>query len=103
MRKKQMNCKKCQSSNFFKEPWTKIISPNVYELYDKITCRDCANFQRLFIVEIDKNTEATRKLLTGNYYVDRNGDVVPKKSEKKSLKEFTEEAQKEIDVEKMFS
>lgn len=97
-----MNCKLCQSTNLIKGQWTKIISKNVYKLYDKFICKECKGMQIVDLVVVDKNTENTRKLLIGNYYVNKNGDVVPKSSEKKSLKELAREVQKEINVNDLF-
>ena len=97
-----MNCKLCQSTNLIKEPWTKVISPNVYKLYDKFICKECRGVQIIDLEEIDKNTENTRKLLTGNYAVNKNDEVVLKKSQKPNLKELAEQAQKEINVNELF-
>lgn len=96
-----MNCYKCQSNNIFIEKCAKIISPNVYELYDKYLCRVCKVFKKIGVSEIDKNTDNTRKLLTGNYYVNSKGDVVHK-SKGKKLKELAEEAQEEINLDNIF-
>lgn len=97
------NCKKCNSTNIVVEPWTKILSPNVYKLYDKIICRDCRSLEIVDLEEVDKNTENTRKLLTGNYFVDKNGDVVPKSSKKIDLKDYAKKAQEQINIEELFN
>ena len=96
-----MNCKKCQSNNLIREPWTKVISPNEYRLMDKIICKDCKSLQIIDLAEIDKNTDNTKKLLTGNYVVNKNGDVVLK-SKSKVLKDLAEEVQNEIKTAELF-
>ena len=95
-------CKKCNSSNIVIEPRTKIISPNVYKLYNEVICRTCSNLEIVDLGEVDKNTENTRKLLTGNYIVNKNGEVVLKKSQKPNLKDLAEQAQKELKVDELF-
>lgn len=97
-----MNCKKCQSENLIREPWTKVVSPNVYKLYDKIICKICKTLQIIDLEEIDKNTDNTRKLLTGNYVINKNGDVVLRKSDRK-LKDLAEEVQNEINAGELFA
>ena len=96
------NCYKCLSENTKFEPFAKIISPNVYELYDKFTCKDCNAVEKVFLEIQDKNTDNTRKLLTGNYAVNKSGDVVLK-SKSKVLKDLAEEVQNEIKTAELFN
>lgn len=94
-------CNICLSEKLVSEPRTKIISPNVYEHYDKIICKDCGTIKKMVLMVQDKNTENTKKLLTGNYIVNKSGNVVLK-SKSKELKDLAEEVQEEIKVAELF-
>ena len=96
-----MKCYKCASTKLLVEPWTRVVSPNVYESYDKRTCRDCGAFERVVLEREDKNTDNTRKLLTGNYVVNKIGKVVLR-SKSKELKDLAEEVQNEIKTAELF-
>ena len=97
-----MNCKKCQSPKLIREPFAKAISPNVYELYDKYTCKDCGAIEKVSLEMQDKNNDNTRKILAGTHYVNKKGDLIEKKTEVKKLKDLVEEVQNEIRIGELF-
>ena len=77
----QQKCYKCDSARLLKDSWAKVISPNLYELFDKVMCQDCKVVKIEDIKRINHNTDNTRKLIAGTHYVNKKGDVVLKKRE----------------------
>ena len=57
-----MECTKCNIP-MSPEPWVKVISPNVYRLFDKHICPKCKLLKVVEISTIDKNTEDTRRVM----------------------------------------
>lgn len=45
------------------EPWARVISPNVYRLFDKYVCLKCKLLKIVKLGTIDKNTEGTRRAM----------------------------------------
>jgi predicted transcriptional regulator len=43
------------------EAWSKVISPNVYRLFDKHICPKCKLLKTVELGTVDKNTDSTRR------------------------------------------
>lgn len=63
IKNKRPVCEKCDKDQLVVDRWARRTAPNQYKLYDRIICKNCQTVKVQELVQLDKNTDATRKIL----------------------------------------